>query len=143
MNGHWHLGGSPFDTNIDCGQDLLLLREWIDRHPEARGIKVAVNGIVEPRNLGIRGADPPRRMETHVRDRLPRVTSQVKVGPMPGWYAMSVNRLRSRGGEYRYFLRFRPVATVGYSIYVYHLDEGDIEWFEHCVGLESLAEAGP
>lgn len=44
----------------------------------------------------------------------------------PGWYALSVNMLYDRSGQYTYFReRFTPVAYAGYSIYIYHLTEAD------------------
>jgi len=42
-------------------------------------------------------------------------------GLLPGWYAVSVGNLHSHDGRYDYFWRFRPVATAGYSICVYHV----------------------
>jgi hypothetical protein len=38
-NGHAHL----LDSNIDWGQDLLLLKEWLDAHPEASPLGLAAN----------------------------------------------------------------------------------------------------
>jgi hypothetical protein len=38
--------------------------------------------------------------------------------PRPGWYALSVNHLYDRTGQYRHFLAHEPVATAGYSIYI-------------------------
>jgi hypothetical protein len=60
----------------------------------------------------------------------------------PGWYAVSVNYLYGydhyiydpsgsrewvTSPYYSYFRRFQPVATAGYSIYIYHLAAEDIE----------------
>jgi len=41
--------------------------------------------------------------------------------PQAGWYAVSVNYLYDREGQYRYFLDFEPAAKIGYSIYIYRL----------------------
>jgi hypothetical protein len=46
--------------------------------------------------------------------------------PQPGWYALSVNYLYDREKQYRYFLHFEPIATAGYSIYIYHLTQDDV-----------------
>ncbi len=62
-------------------------------------------------------------------------------GPVPGWFAISVNALRGEQflifegdaratfhrGSYTWFLRFQPVARAGYSIDIYHitLDEAN------------------
>lgn len=47
--------------------------------------------------------------------------------PEPGWYAISVNNIYSREGTYRYFLDYAPVSMAGYSIYIYHLTQEDID----------------
>jgi hypothetical protein len=99
--GHYHL----IDASIDWGQDLLALKAWADRHPEARPFHVDLFGTVDPASVGI-AADP-----------FPQ-------GPRPGWYAMSVHRLHEVPRD-RPFLRLRPAAMIGYSIYVYHLSEED------------------
>ena len=75
-------------------------------------------------------------------------------GPQPGWYAISVNYLHPVGaaattdGEgkwkildgdcYGYFRRFRPVATAGYSIYVYHIEWADANRVRRELGLPEL-----
>ena len=47
--------------------------------------------------------------------------------PQPGWYAVSVNYIYDRSGQYRYFLHFEPVARTGYSIYIYYMTQEDVE----------------
>ncbi len=44
------LGGPQhlLDSNIDWGQDLLFLRQWLEEHPEAEGIRVACFGYADP-----------------------------------------------------------------------------------------------
>ena len=37
MNGPAHL----LDSNIDWGQDLLYLKDWLDKHPQARPLGLA------------------------------------------------------------------------------------------------------
>ncbi|MBX9583684.1 MAG: glycosyltransferase family 39 protein [Gemmataceae bacterium] len=114
------------DSNVDWGQDLLYLKGWWDDHPEARPFHLAYFGSVDPRSVGIAFTPPPRGLD----------------GPRPGWHAVSVNLLRGfqwpvadgRGGtyfpddhEYAYFLHFNPVATAGYSIFIYHLTREDCD----------------
>jgi len=46
--------------------------------------------------------------------------------PPPGWYAVSVNYVRGFGWlqpkhGFSYFHNYKPVATAGYSIYIYHI----------------------
>jgi Dolichyl-phosphate-mannose-protein mannosyltransferase len=44
-NGHRHL----IDSNIDWGQDLWFLKEWIDKHPEARPLFIAYHNYIDYR----------------------------------------------------------------------------------------------
>jgi hypothetical protein len=117
QGGHAHLLGS----NLDWGQDLFYLRRWVEDHPDARPLGLACAGLLSPRHVGLDFPPPP-----------PDPAAQTlriggAAGPQPGWYAVSVNVLRERGGAYAYFLRLRPVAQAGYSIYIYHLTPQDAE----------------
>ena len=56
------LAGGPGDgwkhligSNVDWGQDLLFLKKWTDDHPEARPLKLALYGTIDPRHVGIAG----------------------------------------------------------------------------------------
>ncbi|MDD3587453.1 MAG: hypothetical protein PHQ75_09735 [Thermoguttaceae bacterium] len=104
-NGPRHL----LDSNIDWGQDLFNLERWCKRHPEVTDLKVAYWGSypVDLTTIPMCG---------HPSDK-----------PKPGWYAISVNNIYSREGTYRYFLDYTPVAMAGYSIYIYHLTQDDID----------------
>jgi dolichyl-phosphate-mannose-protein mannosyltransferase len=98
--GHAHLHNS----NTDWGQDRRYLEEWLDRHPEVDSLGHA--GFVplsKPTNAGVESELPPQH------------------APEPGWFAVSVNRIRARGEEYAYFLQFEPVAMAGYTIYIYQI----------------------
>jgi len=117
LGGRAHL----LDSNLDWGQDLRGLKEWMDRNnvPE---IGLAYFGTVPPDALGIRYRIPPR-------------------APQPGWYAVSANFVQGRPhavrdetgalrpvniGEFAYFGAFEPAARIGYSIDVYHLTDADV-----------------
>lgn len=118
-NGPHHL----LDSNIDWGQDLFYLEDWYESHPEARPIQVAYLGGYPLGQSKIKSAgSPPIGLD---REQINDKTTPV--GPLPGWYALSVNAIYSRSQQYRYFLHFQPVATAGYSIYIYHitLDEAN------------------
>lgn len=140
------------DSNIDWGQDLLHLKEWYDSHPEARPFHLAYFGAVDPRAAGIQFVLPPKGPVLSSDFSLPR---SARVGPRPGWYAISVNFLRGyrhyaangAGGRefldqayYAYFQRARPVGHAGYSIYVYHLDEAECARLRTELGLPPLAD---
>lgn len=98
LGGHRHLLGS----NMDWGQDLLYLKEWAAGHPDAKPLYCNCGGLLPPSAYGIDSRGVPDIRE-------------------PGWYAMSVNALHNRYGEYRDFARLKPEAVVGYTTYIYHL----------------------
>jgi hypothetical protein len=136
MRGGEHL----VDSNIDWGQDILYLKEWYENHPEARPFHVACWGWLDPNLAGIAYTIPPRAT-IHSEDRASG-TGRSAIGPQPGWHAVSVNLLRGyrafvpngTGGfaaidkaDYAYFLRAAPIATAGYSIWIYYLSPEDCD----------------
>jgi 4-amino-4-deoxy-L-arabinose transferase-like glycosyltransferase len=140
------------DSNVDWGQDLLYLRRWLEGHPEAKPLGLAYFGFVDPRAAGIHFALPPRG-PTAAADRVKSGYEQL--GPKPGWYAVSVTLLRGYSYPvpdgtgrslyldqpyYEYFQRFRPVATAGYSIFIYHLEREDCDRVRAELGLPPVPE---
>ena len=130
-NGHDHL----LESNTDNGQDLLFLKGWLERHPEARPLGLAYYGAVDPRLVGIAFTLPPS-------------------DPCPGYYAVSINYVRGsclvpppdgRGGwdhlprdRYAYFRHFQPIAKAGYSLFVYHITLGEANRARQQLGLPPL-----
>src|SRR5690606_5062126 len=93
--GHAHL----IDSNIDWGQDLLYLRDWIRAHPEASPISIAYFGNVSAEIAGLPITLPPgggstRAGETDYPVKPEDGDQPHNWGPRPGWYAVSVNYLR-------------------------------------------------
>ncbi len=141
-NGSAHL----VDSNIDWGQDLLFLRDWLREHPEAKPLQLAYFGAFDARVAGIEFTAPPNGSSDDERQEL---------GPHPGWNAVSVNQLRGmaygipdgRGGihwselyNYVYFQRFQPVGHAGWSIYIYHITPEDCARVRRQMGLSPLPE---
>lgn len=117
--GDAHLGGVTVDSNVDWGQDLLYLKRWLDKHPEARPLHLAFSAAYDASVVGIQYKLPPNQ-------------------PQPGWHALSVNSIRSHTQEYAYFLRFDPVDMAGYSIRIYHVTLDEANRVRRELGLPQL-----
>jgi hypothetical protein len=120
-HGHDHLLGS----NIDWGQDILLLSDWARDHPERPldGMAYSLNWLIDREVLGLPDEEPPRRFP----DELP-ITEEAKAsfGPQPGRYAVFVRPLREAEMRFAYFREFEPVEILAYTIHIYELDEEDV-----------------
>ncbi len=132
--GHAHL----IHSNIDWGQDLLYLKRWWEKHHKAEPLHLAYYGHFDPASLGMKYTRPPQHS-------LESQEQEAKLIPLePGWYAVSVNYLRGypRGGfvpgAFTYFQEFEPVATAGYSIYIYLVTEEDVKSLNGRLTLRAL-----
>lgn len=150
--GHNHL----LHSNMDWGQDLWYLRRWLDQHPEATDLGLLSYSWFDPRALAIRYRVPPQGPPGPVKY---KVDLPNAVGPKPGWYAVSVSFLHGceflvpdgTGGPgehvdqpyYTYFLKFKPVAMAGYSIYIYHITIQEANRVRREMGLPEIAEKVP
>jgi hypothetical protein len=147
-NGSAHL----VDSNIDWGQDLFFLRDWLKEHPEARPLGLVFFGKYDPRVAGIEFTLPPKGETSPEESIGPRAQD---IGPRPGWYAVSVMMLRGgsygipdgQGGErwvplesFSYFRCFRPLAHTGWSIYIYRITPEECAKVRRDFGLPELAE---
>ena len=150
-NGPSHL----IDSNVDWGQDLVGLREWLRRNAPDEPVGLAYFGQINPsifrlRNDPIDWFLPPPRPGTMAPMPASPKLAQARIGPAPrpkpGLYAISVNAAYGlpwryydqsptvwfhawnafKPGTYSYFRRFRPIARIGGSIYVYRLSEDDV-----------------
>jgi len=107
------------DSNLDWGQDLKGLRRYMDQHA-IRKISLSYFGTDSPRRYGIAYSWLP---SAYLENANPE-----EHGPAPGgWVAISATNLQ---GVYfnnkNLFASLRnriPEATIGYSIFVYHLND--------------------
>ena len=147
-DGRFHL----VDSNIDWGQNLPALKRWYDAHPEARPLRLAYFGMMDPRVLGIEYSLPPKG-PTAPGDF--RRDDQQHFGPQPSWYAISVSTLHGhyftlpngQGGldyvgdeSFTYLQRFRPVAKAGHSIFIHHVMHDEANRVRSELGLRLLDE---
>lgn len=129
-NAHRHL----VDSNLDWGQDLLELKEWLDAHPDHGRLGLAHFHVIDPRVVGIEYELPP-------------------ADPRPGLYAVSVHFVQ--GGSfivpdgqgrrslvplrrYAYFQLFRPVAKAGYTLWIFELTGSEVNDVRRRMGLPGL-----
>ena len=128
-HGAEHLLGS----NFDWGQDLLPLKQWLDRHSEARPISIAYSlpvWLVDPADLGIDYTVPAFGVASDDSD-----VPEEQLGPRPGWYAVFTGALHQPGHEYDYFRHFKPASMVGYTVYVYHISPEGAQRVRQEMGL--------
>lgn len=159
------LGGGPergsqhlLYSNIDWGQDLLFLKEWLGQHAEVDDLYLGYYGFADPRLLGIVFKPPPIGPDS---DSLPKniellpARNPSEFGPRPGYYAVSVNLVYGmgwgisdgKGGRfsvphngYRYFRHFRPFTKAGYSIFIYYVTLEKANVVRRQMGLPPLED---
>lgn len=142
-------GEHLLDSNIDWGQDLFYLDDWLDQHPETKLDGLAYWGSCPPALAGIPETPmPPSGLSDELDGsafgprNLAQSSRENQYGPRPGWYALSVNYIHSRDRQYRYFLKFDPAAMAGYSIYIYHITIDEANQVRRELGLDDLAQNG-
>jgi len=93
------------DSNLDWGQDLKLLKRYMDKEG-IESVSLAYFGTQDPAYYGIRYAnlDPCR--------------------PVKGWVAVSATYLEGvhilRNG-FDWLKGYKPVTAIGYTIFMYHI----------------------
>jgi hypothetical protein len=121
MRGHEHL----LDSNIDWGQDILVLSDWAREHPDKPldGVAYSLNWLIDHEVLGLPDQEPPRGLPA---DMPMTEEARASFGPQPGRYAVFVRPLREAEMRFDYFRDFEPVEILGYTIHIYELDEADV-----------------
>ena len=106
------------DSNIDWGQDLKGLKQWMNEN-HVPHINLAYRGTADPAYYHINCTYLPGS---------PLVAEDRIEGPwLPGYVAVSVDQFHEPSDEalrnlYSPLLQRQPVAVIGYSIYVYWVD---------------------
>jgi hypothetical protein len=107
------------DSNLDWGQDLGRLADWLAENDIER-VWLSYFGEARPEYYGVNysGLDsfPPRLMNPLARPFYPH-------DPAPGWYAISATNLQgvhfSNHDQFLYFRDRKPSVKIGYSIFLY------------------------
>jgi hypothetical protein len=111
------------DSNLDWGQDLVGLKEYMDKN-NIDTVKLAYFGLSDPEYYGIRYEYLPSYVIFEPRN--------VKdVVPPEGYFAISATMLQGvylgERDYYRIFKELRPVDMIGYSIFIYRFDRKGAE----------------
>jgi len=124
------------DSNLDWGQDLHSLRDYLHQHSSPKPLNLAYFGTASPSLLGIENQFPSSPQ------------------PQPGRYAISANfiagrphMLRDIDGRERQlaldelapFRFFTPKAMMGYSIAYYEISPEDVARY-HAAREKALRE---
>jgi hypothetical protein len=105
------------DSNLDWGQDLKGLKRWMDDN-EVKHINLCYFGTAEPAYYGIDCTQLPGS----------GILEDGAPPQLPGFVAISATNLRGVYFPeqfrqfYRPLLSMKPVAKIGYSIYVYRVE---------------------
>lgn len=107
------------DSNLDWGQDLKGLKEWM-QYQGVEKIQLAYFGTAEPSHYGIRAVYLPGT-------RLPSGAPVSELATAPPYVAISATHLvglyLSNRDTYAEFRQQEPVSIIGNSIWVYNLDD--------------------
>jgi len=101
------------DSNVDWGQGLKQLKDWLDRNAGGREVRLGYFGTVPPEAYGLRY--------------VAMSDEDLLDGNASGLYAVSAHivastpavALQSRGGGAEWLKRMRPIAVVGHAFYIF------------------------
>lgn len=115
------------DSNLDWGQDLKLLADFINRARQT--VYYSYFGAAVPARYRIE--QPP------LTARQDEPLNFAPANPAPGLYALSVSHLQGMAltdpDTFNWFRRQRPVKHLGYSIFIYEVEQDDEgEWVAYC-----------
>ncbi len=140
------------DSNVDWGQDLGRVADWLERNPEAQSsFGLAYFGCINPSDLGIKYRCPvPSVSELTAR----AMSSQdgISAAWAEGYYAISKNYLVGHpmplpveDGSQRFlsypaltfFQQMEPIDRIGKTMLVYRLDANQAKQFHQFLGFPS------
>ena len=106
------------DSNVDWGQGLKQLKEWLDRNARGRQVRLGYFGTIPPEAYGIH--------------QIPMSNEDLLNGDSPGLYAVSAHivastpavALQARGSGAEWLRRRSPVAIVGHAYYIFDVPAG-------------------
>lgn len=114
------------NSNFDWGQDLKLLKKYLDAH-DIQQVKLAYFGTAVPEYYGIR-YEPLQGVSEATFDPAIEEDPAAATRADSGTIAISATCLQNIGGfypgaSYDWLKKHQPVAKIGYTIFIYHLPE--------------------
>ena len=106
------------DSNLDWGQDLPGLKQYVDDH-QINQLNFSYAGAAPANVYGLKTAALPPVYPAMRDQGAWWLHTFYPADPSPGWYAISVNPLMT--DNYSYFRDRAPAATIGNSIYLYQV----------------------
>ncbi len=117
------------DANIDWGQDLIYLKEWIEEHRSAAGMSLHYYGPVAPVLSGLNVHDESSRKNRRQKHGEPEAAPRKQ----PHWIGISVTHLAYQAAFHRrvgstkanwfaYLYDREPDVRIGYTIHLYRLN---------------------
>jgi hypothetical protein len=123
------------DSNIDWGQGLLALRDWLNEHAPGQKIRLAYFGTMFPEVVGLEYELPPLGLPV---PGLQAVGANYLLGiPFPAPNGAGVQEPVSPNAL-TYYRYFDPIAVPGNSIYVYDLSVEDVRRVRRELGSPSV-----
>ncbi|MEW4487643.1 glycosyltransferase family 39 protein [Thalassoglobus sp. JC818] len=102
-HGHKYL----IDSNLDWGQDMIAVREWIAENPDSQPVRIKWRGFLPLEVLGI--------------DAELAKTGEDRSGTL----ILSLHELQRLDSGFQKFQRERPIGRVGYSFNIYHVNSNN------------------
>ena len=134
LKGHRYM----LHSSLGWSQDDFYLKRWLESHPEVDAPYMHLERAVSLERLGLRGrGSPPKSISIGAKHK--ECAGEVS-GPIPGWHVISVQHIHEADDGYLYFLNFQPVATAGYSVYIYHIALEEANRVRNTMGLTEIQQ---
>jgi hypothetical protein len=114
------------DSNLDWGQDLIGLKNYLDQHPEQQPLKLSYGGITRASLYGLQAEALPPIYASMSDQGAWWLHTYYPLDPPPGRYAIGVSSLMGNpllpASVFAYFRDRQPDTTIGNSIYLYTIE---------------------
>jgi hypothetical protein len=110
------------DSNLDWGQGLLGLRDWLEVQRPGQTISLAYFGGTDPRDVGLRFKRlDPRDPEPGIH----AIGASILAGVPNVIWDVQGNRIQWGADAFHAYRELQPIEVPGYSIYVFEVSESD------------------